>query len=124
MWNENKNDNQGNWWALNLDSLQNSGDFVSNETDSSIVWLSQTQSSQWSYVNLDIIDKDIKETNSVYENDKIILGDDWMKNADRTKLMVNRSYRKLFTLSFFGMIIFSLVYRFTFVPNEVTSNKY
>lgn len=131
MWNENKNNNKENEWWLNLDSLQNSWDFVSNNLDSSIVWPRQQQADQWSYVNLDIIDQDIEDTNNKYES-KIVLGDDWMKNADRTKLIVNRSYRKLFILSFFGMIVFSLISIWLFIYNSylqdlkssVTESKY
>lgn len=115
MWNENKNENTINEWNLNLDSLQNSGDFDTNEVDQSMVWLKKQETWIWSYLNLDIIDQDIKE---VWQSDsKIVLGDDWMK-ADLTDVMVSRSYRKLFILSFFGMIIFSLISVWLFIYNS------
>jgi len=115
MWNENKNENQENEWTLNLDSLQNSSDFNSSEIDQSIVWLKKQEEWVWSYLNLDIIDQDIKEAKQ--DSSKIVLGDDWMK-TDLTNVIVSRSYRKLFILSFFGMIIFSLISIWLFIYNS------
>ncbi len=115
MWNENKNENQENEWNLNLDSLQNSSDFNSNGIDQNIVWLKTQEALVWSYLNLDIIDQDIKETRQ--DESRIVLGDDWMK-ADLTNVIVSRSYRKLFILSFFGMIIFSLISVWLFIYNS------
>lgn len=115
MWNENKNDNQENQWGLNLDSLQDSGDFASNVIDPNVVEQRKQDTLGWSYVNLDIIDQDIKEVNS--EDGKIVLWDDWMK-TDVTRLMVSRSYWKLFILCFFGMIIFSLISAWLFIYNS------
>lgn len=115
MWNENKNENQENEWSLNLDSLQSSSDFNDNEIDQSIAWLKKQEAWPWTYLNLDIIDQDIKETRQ--DDSRIILGDDWMK-TDLTNVIVSRSYWKLFILSFFGMIIFSLISAWLFIYNS------
>jgi len=129
MWNENKSDNQQNPGELNLDSLQNSGDFSVNWNDPSMIWLNKQDASSWSYVNLDMIDQDIEQIGP--EQGKIVLGDDWMK-ADMTRIVVNHSYWRLFILSFFGMIIFSLVSIWLFIynsylqdlKNSVTQSQY
>ena len=104
MWNENKSDNQQNPGELNLDSLQNSGDFSVNWNDPSMIWLNKQDASSWSYVNLDMIDQDIEQIGP--EQGKIVLGDDWMK-ADMTRIVVNHSYWRLFILSFFCIRSFS-----------------
>ncbi len=127
--NDNQNDNQENQWGLNLDSLQNSDDFSASESDQGVSWLVKQPSSQWSYVNLDMIDKDIWDGH--LDESKIVLWDDWM-SPDMSIIRVNRSYWKLFILSFFGMIIFSLASIWLFVYNgylqdlraSVTDSKY
>ncbi len=129
MWNENKSDNQQNLWWLNLDSLQNSGDFSVNWNDQNMVWLNKQDTWSWSYVNLDMIDQDIEQVDQ--GQGKIVLGDDWMK-TDMTRIVVNHSYWRLFILSFFGMIIFSLVSIWLFIynsylqdlKNSVTQSQY
>lgn len=113
MSDQNKNDNNQNLWWLNLDSSQNSNEFSFNKLDTDLIWLKKQES--WSYVNLDIIDQDIQEVNP---NDwKIVLWDDGMR-ADMAKVIINRSYWKLFILSFFGMILFSLASIWLFIYNS------
>ncbi|MFZ2150799.1 MAG: hypothetical protein WAZ12_00565 [Candidatus Absconditicoccaceae bacterium] len=115
MGNENKNENQENEGSLNLDSLQSSSDFNDNEIDQSIAGLKKQEAGPGTYLNLDIIDQDIKETRQ--DDSRIILGDDGMK-TDLTNVIVSRSYWKLFILSFFGMIIFSLISAGLFIYNS------
>lgn len=97
-------ENKSDWSVFGLgDSDQNKQSWNLSNQDLSF---DNSSEKEWSYVNLDMIDKDIESFNP--DENKIILWDDGM-NKDLSKVVINRSYWKLFVLSSFGMVIFAIV---------------
>jgi hypothetical protein len=128
---ENKKDVDQNLWSFNLDNLQVSDEIIvkDNPPEFNKIDENNSESANQSYLNLDLINKDVSNFES--NDGNIVLGDDWMR-PDMSKVIINRSYRKLFILSFFGMIIFSLSTVGLFIYNSyledlkesVTESKY
>ena len=128
---ENKKDIDQNLWSFNLDDLQVWDDVSIKDNSSEFAKIDQkkSESTNQSYLNLDLINKNVSNFES--NDGNIVLGDDWMR-PDMSKVIINRSYRKLFILSFFGMIIFSLSTAGLFIYNSyledlkesVTESKY